>query len=62
MRRYNKQRTANRVTRPASFHLQGEALTPLYLLTSYTAVHDVQERPMNVCSGRTFKQWSSMDS
>jgi len=29
----------NRVARPTSKHWQGEALTPLYVRFSYTAVH-----------------------
>jgi len=32
----------NPVARTASFHWQGEALTPPYIRASYTAVHDVK--------------------
>jgi len=35
----NNARNANRVASPTSKHWQGEALTPLYVRFSYTAVH-----------------------
>lgn len=37
--KYERITPYNRVARPTSKHWQGEALTPLYVRVSYTAVH-----------------------